>query len=105
MNLLLIVVSIFSIPFIFIALTCKKLFLLFNLSFISFIFGDFAEFFYKVVLYPYFVVYLEGFFDYYGKYSLFSHGYSAVTINQSLYFTDVKDVFYSKKSYMSAQKR
>jgi hypothetical protein len=97
--------NLFSIPFHFSFSVFHHLYLFFNLSSVGIMLGDFAEFVYKSVLYPYFVVNFEGFFDYYGKYSLFSSGYGTVTINQSVYFTDVKDVFYSKRAYMSAQRR
>jgi len=92
-------------PFSFYFYFFYNLYLFFNFHFIGTIIGESAEFFYKYVFYPYFVVYWDGFFDYFGKYSLYSSGYGYVLINQSAYFTDVKEVFYSKKAYMSAQKR
>ena len=105
MSIFLIIFNLFSIPFHFIFSIIINLKLFLDFSFIGNILGDFSEFFYKSVLFPYFVVKLDGFFDYYGNYSLFSSGYGAVTINQSLYFKDVTDVFYSKKAYISAQRR
>jgi len=97
MNLLLIVYNLCSLPFHFIFIFFYNLYLFFNFHFIGTIIGESAEFFYKYVFYPYFVVYWDGFFDYFGKYSLYSSGYGYVLINQSAYFTDVKEVFYSKK--------
>jgi len=105
MSLFLIIYNLFSIPFYLLLLFVVKLKLFFSNYSIGIIFGDFSEFIYKCILYPYFFVYSNGFFNYYGNYSVSNSYNGMTTMNLIIGLVDVTDVFNIKKDYMSPQKR
>jgi hypothetical protein len=67
-------------------------------------FGNFVEFFYKSILYPYFVVYLDGFFDYYGKHGLF-YGSGNTSFFNVVEFVDVVDHIHTRSDFISFHRR
>jgi hypothetical protein len=77
---------------------------LFYMPYIHIVIADFAEFLYKFIFYPYFFVYLDGFFDYYGKHGL-STGHGLTFFIRAMPGTDIKEFYYIKRDYMSSQKR
>jgi hypothetical protein len=67
-------------------------------------FGTFIEFFYKFILYPYFVVYLDGFFDYYGNHGLL-YGSGSTVFLSYVEFIDVFEVSSVRRDYISFHRR
>ena len=103
-NLLLIPIYVSCIFFNAIWSVLITFFNLFNHSVIGLFIGYFTEFFYKIILYPYYVVHLKGFFDYLGRHGLF-YGSGSIAFFTIFEFVDVMEIVHTKRSYFSVNRR
>jgi len=74
------------------------------MSIIGLNFGYFTEFFYKIILFPYYIVHLKGFFDYLGKHGLF-FGSGSIAFFTVFEFVDVIEIVHVKRDYFSVNRR
>lgn len=68
------------------------------------IIGYFAEFFHKIILFPYYIVNINGYFDYFGNHGLF-FGRGVTSVFNVFEFVDIYDYVHWKRDYMSVNRR